>query len=275
MVVHPTKVARHIGINAAKVSKCNVSFEIEISQLDESIEDVVNNKYTFCNIKIDCPQADASTHQKRDDGNLTCLIVTDSGRQAFKCPGIGELIYPDEWLGWNGVPDLIPPPAARRWIEWYNPAKCGNQEECSKSHKLRVIIYVVLGITGICTLILVILQCIACIRRKGMVSRDLKTIMTGQMQSLAPRPHGPPITFSFDGPSVEGTTESRDQRDSEAILGRIDEEPCKSLDGTPDGWTSWLFSQKRNKAVSYTILQLYYRLAGISPRLSYILALHD
>lgn len=264
VVVHPTNVVRDIQIDAANVFKCNVSFKIKISHLSENIADITNNKYTFSDIKIDCPPIEAPTRQKRKKGSLECLVVTDNGRQAFKCPGIDRLIYPDEWPGWNWIPNLIPPPG-RRWVEWLNPAKCGDQEDCSKFHKLRVIIFVVLGITGLCALLLLGLQCVACIRRKGVVSRDLKTIMTGQMQSLAPRPHGPPITFSLDGSPVEGTSESKNQKDNEARLGWIDEEPCKSLGGTSGGWTSWLFSQKPNKAVSYTIFVLHYHLAGMYP----------
>jgi hypothetical protein len=160
-----------------------------------------------------------------------------------------------------------------RWAEWYNPPVCdkkklsSDQEECRRHHKAVLIAYVALAVGGTCGLLLAMIHCITCIRRKRFISHDLKKIMSNQVNSLEPIARGPPIKIQVDGHSSneKASSEMTSPRGLATVAGRlsfIDEEASiesttldqsKSLDGSAHHWASWLFPRTSNKAVSNTV----------------------
>jgi len=161
-----------------------------------------------------------------------------------------------------------------RWAEWYNPSECqkkknaGDQEDCRRHHKGTLVAYSVLAVGGLCGLLLAILHCFTCIRRKGVMSNDLKTIMTEQMQSSAPKITPPISHIRTDGfiatEEVDSdATSKRDtnnptkmQLDIEGTARRIQDSSGRSLGGGIDGWITQIF-RNHTKAVS-KILTIYF-----------------
>lgn len=154
---------------------------------------------------------------------------------------------------------------ASRWAELFKSGQClyrniQDRTKCMEKENLHMLIWVALGVTVFCAVLLLFLRCLSCIRRKGAVSRDLSQIMTEQKRSTAPKIQNiVPLHLAFrvDGEAEESgnqlankkirpATGKGKQVDEEAAAEAIE---CRSLDGATDGWTSW-FAKKNHQAVS-------------------------